>query len=114
MSAPVPRPPGPGVTRRILPGFGPALGPTGAMELLAWLTAADGEVATATSDWVLAAADRSIQLELLTGYKAAAAAMAPERANEIHSWAQRRWDCIAIGGSMLRVGHRDLLLLPEA
>ena len=93
-------------------GFGPALGPSAAESLRALLASDDGVPSSATSDWILGPADQTIQLELLVGYEAASVAMAPERADALTAWAQRRREWVVAGTSRLRIGHRDLLLLP--
>jgi hypothetical protein len=101
-----------GVHQRTDKGFGPALGPAAADALPALLATDDGKLTSATSDWSLGPADRAIQLELLAGYENAAISTAPGRAGEVVGWAQRRREQILAGASSLRVGHRDLLLLP--
>lgn len=94
-------------------GFGPALGPEATAALQRLLTPEPGELRLARSDWRLDADASTLQAELLRGYRAAAAAMAPEQAGEIDAWAERRARWIADGRSTLLVGHQDLLFLPQ-
>lgn len=95
-------------------GFGPALGPEATTALQHLLTPEPGELLLARSDWRLGPEASALQEELLRGYRAAAVAVAPERAGEIDAWAERRARRIAEGRSTLLVGHQDLLFLPGA
>jgi SAM-dependent methyltransferase len=89
-------------------GFGPALGPDAAPFLARLLPGA----ALAPSDWRLGPGDSLLQQELLEGYAAAAAVMAPEQEGAILAWCQERAACIRGGLSQLTIGHLDLLRLP--
>ena len=95
-------------------GFGPALGPNAVAVLRSLLAGVRGELLVDASDWALAAADRAIQAALLDSYAAAAGATAPEQRATTEAWQVRRRRLIAAGRSSLRVGHLDLLFLPEA
>ncbi len=94
-------------------GFGPALGPDAADTLRALLVRERGELLVDPSDWLLGENDREIQLALLDGYTTAAMLVSAERCREIEAWAVRRRQLIGEGCSQLRVGHLDLLFLPE-
>ena len=94
-------------------GFGPALGPAAATALRDRLLPLGGRLLLEPSDWQLGYADQAIQAALLDGYAAAARALAPEQADEIDGWVAQRHKHIRAGRSMHRVGHQDLLWLPE-
>jgi hypothetical protein len=94
-------------------GFGPAIGPGAARELQTKFGASDGAFMLDRSDWLLGPDDRTIQEALLCGYEAACVEVDPERSARLRAWADRRRALIATGRSCLRVGHRDLLLLPR-
>ena len=89
-------------------GFGPALGPDAAPALAALLPGAE----LAPSDWRLGPDDGRLQQELLEGYAAAAASMAPEQAAAFRGWREERAACIRSRRSALTIGHQDLLHLP--
>lgn len=94
-------------------GFGPALGPDAVAALRALLAGAGGELLVDSSDWVLGEGDREIQLAQLDGYATTATLMSPEQREETLAWVVRRRRAIDEGRSRLRVGHLDLLFLPE-
>ena len=94
-------------------GFGPALGPDAVSQLLARLDPSDGVVVTGASDWRIGPRDAAVQRALLAGYEAAAITMDSTRDDATDAWARRRTAIIEAGHSRLRVGHRDLLLLPR-
>ena len=94
-------------------GLGEALGPDALSELLVRLNPSDGVIVTGASDWLTGPRDVALQLALLAGYEATAIAMDPTRDEYSHTWARRRRAIIEAGHSRLRVGHRDLLLLPR-
>lgn len=94
-------------------GFGPALGPTAAAVLSELLAACDGELRAAPSPWRLEPQDAALQSTLVSGWAAAAAAVAPADAARIGAWRQRRLRWIAAHRSAIQVGHDDLLWLPR-
>ena len=94
-------------------GFGAALGPMAAGALADRLAGSGGRLRKGSSDWQLDAEDRAIQKALLEGYVAAALELAPEQTGEITDWAAQRRRHIAAGRSVHRVGHQDLLWLPD-
>ena len=89
-------------------GFGPALGPEAAHQAVHLLKGAGYAVMTADTAWRLGPGDAALQHALLSGYRGAAAAVAPDRAGDIAAWASRREALIAAGNSRLTVGHTDL------
>ena len=94
-------------------GFGAALGPAAIEALRRRLDGQPGRLMVAPSDWQLGYDDRAIQTALLDGYAAAARELAPDLAGEIADWAAQRQSHIDAGRSTHRVGHQDLLWLPE-
>lgn len=94
-------------------GFGPALGPTAAAALRERLAPLGGRLLVEPSDWQLGYDDRPIQEALVAGYAGAALELAPAEAAEIHGWAAQRRKHIAAGRSVHRVGHHDVLWLPD-
>jgi hypothetical protein len=94
-------------------GFGPALGPDGTDALRRCLEPHAGRLMQAHTPWRLGPEDRSIQEALLQGWAGAALETMPERAGKIEGWHARRLALLAGGLSSCRVGHLDLLWLPE-
>jgi hypothetical protein len=94
-------------------GFGPALGPHAVTALAERLQPLGGRLLVEPSDWQLGYDDRAIQQALLDGYVAAAGEMLPDQAAEIGDWAAQRRRQIDAGRSTHRVGHRDVLWLPD-
>jgi hypothetical protein len=94
-------------------GFGPALGPAATQALVDRLAPLGGSLELNPSDWQLGYEDRAIQGALLDGYVGAALEMAPGEAQEIRDWAAQRRKQIDAGRSIHRVGHQDLLWLPD-
>ena len=90
-------------------GFGPALGPGAAGAAEAAFEAHGYELRVATSDWVISANDRALQLALLDGWLGAALEIAPESKLALTSWHGRRRAHVLAGRSELRVGHVDLI-----
>jgi hypothetical protein len=84
-------------------GFGPALGPDGALAL-ARMLGCGAELAP--SYWRLGPDDRTMQRVLIEGY----VGVANDRA--LQAWAERRMAHVEAGRSALTVGHLDLLYLP--
>jgi hypothetical protein len=58
------------------------------------------------SDWVLEPRDRDIQLEIFSGW-AAAARQAGQALVDTVNWLARRREFVAAGQSSIRVGHID-------
>ena len=94
-------------------GFGPALGPAAVAALRERLQPLGGRLLVEPSDWRLGYADRAIQAALLDGYAQAATELDQTQASEVRDWATQRQKQIDAGRSEHRVGHQDLLWLPE-
>lgn len=88
-------------------GFGPALGPQAASAAATRLAASGFSVTTADSPWQISPPDARLQEALLAGIGAAAAEAGEEAAP---AWTARRR--AAVSGSLLVVGHLDLLARP--
>lgn len=100
-------------------GFGPALGPSAASAAAAAFAARGYRVLDALSPWRIAATDRTMLLAMIDGTAEAATQQTVSERNDgpidtIVRWAERRWAQVRDGGLALRIGHRDLLALPEA
>jgi SAM-dependent methyltransferase len=91
-------------------GFGPALGPDAARHLADRLAGTGGRLAIEQSDWQLGAGDRALLDALVAGWAAAASAVSPAAAPRVEAWRRARLaaPCVAA-----RVGHQDLLWLPD-
>ncbi len=89
-------------------GFGPALGPDAADRAAAHLAAAGYRIVRAGSDWILEAESAELQRQLIAGWAAAAAEIAPLEADAIAAWRRRRVTSVSEGRSRLTVGHEDL------
>mgnify|MGYP001040312419 CR=1 FL=1 len=94
-------------------GFGPALGPTAVSALRDRLQPLGGRLLVEPSDWQLRYEDQEMQKALLDGYMQTALEIAPDQAGEIRSWALQRRQQIDADRSTLRVGHEDVLWLPD-
>ena len=93
-------------------GFGPALGPAAAARAVELFEQCGYHVETAHSDWRLGSQDEQLQRALIEGYVGAAMEVAPEQADVLGGWAERRNERVASGGSTLVVGHTDLVAWP--
>jgi len=94
-------------------GFGPALGPGAVAALIERLGPLGGRLLVEPSDWRLGYGDQAIQTALLEGYVQAALELAPDQAGEIGDWQVQRQKRIQAGRSEHRVGHLDVLWLPD-
>jgi hypothetical protein len=95
-------------------GFGPALGPTAAEAAIKRFERVGYSVVHGQSDWMFAPHDRDIQLELLSGWAAAARDIGDVPLPDVIGWLTRRRDLVAAGHSSIRVGHVDLFAQPIA
>lgn len=95
-------------------GFGPALGPTAAVEAIARFETLRYAVVHGKSDWTFGRLDCEIQADLLAGWAAAAHEVGDLTLAEINAWLTRRRDQIASGRSSIRVGHIDFFARPPA
>ena len=89
-------------------GFGPALGPDAGARASAMLSAAGYVTRQQPSDWKLLPSASDLQRELVKGWAAAAAEVAPDRQAAIASWQARRLSHIEAGRSRIVVGHTDV------
>ena len=64
--------------------------------------------------WSHGPKDAEIQIEVLTGWAAAARQMGDIQMGDIINWLARRRDHIAAGRSSMRVGHVDFFARPIA
>lgn len=94
-------------------GFGRALGPDAAAVSVRRLSAAGYDVTSASSDWVLGAADAGLQRPLLEGWAEASAQMARRERPRVHAWLARRLAHLDAGASELIVGHQDVAGWPR-
>jgi len=88
-------------------GFGPALGPDAARAAVARFEHVGYSVVHGAADWLFGPRDREIQLEMLTGWAAAAREIGGVAPTEIIAWLTRRREIVASGRSTIRVGHVD-------
>jgi hypothetical protein len=93
-------------------GFGPALGPAAAPQVVERFTHFGCAVVQGRSDWVLAPDDRAIQEALLASFAEVARLTADLSHGQIESWLARRRAHLAAGRSRLRIGHVDVLARP--
>ena len=94
-------------------GFGAALGGRAVPALRTLLADARGELLVEASDWDLSEDDRPLQAAMVDGYAKAATQIDSAQEAADMAWAIRRHRHIAAGRSRLRVGHLDLLFLPQ-
>lgn len=94
-------------------GFGPALGPSGAVAAITRFEALGYSVLQGNSDWVIGTADQAIQIELLDGWAGAAREMKSLPSREIDDWLTRRKAVVDRRASTMRVGHVDFLATPS-
>lgn len=92
-------------------GFGPAVGPDAVR--VAEAAFAGWETLVSTSDWQLGPGTEALQRELVTGWAAAARAIAPDEADRIDAWRSRRVAHIDAGHSRIIVGHQDFAAWDE-
>jgi hypothetical protein len=93
-------------------GFGPALGPEAAKKAVEQFERVGYAVVQGPSDWMFAPADREIQIEILSGWAAAAREIGDVPLPEVLGWLTRRRDIVAAGRSSIRVGHVDFFATP--
>jgi SAM-dependent methyltransferase len=94
-------------------GFGPALGPSAALEFQRMLERLDYQVELRPSPWQLEPEQLTLQMMLLEGWIAAVREIAPDATDGLDQWAAQRRGLIESGHSRLTVGHWDLLALPR-
>lgn len=95
-------------------GLGAALGPQATPEAATRFRNAGYRVWTEASPWHLDAGSLPLADPLIAGWVNAAAEIFPEHAGTLRDWGARRLEALRSGRTGLRVGHRDLLALPDA
>ncbi len=93
-------------------GFGAALGPEAAAVAVERYRRLDYTVVQGRSDWLLQLLHREMQLEVLSGWAAAARDMGQMSLPEMTAWLTRRRDLVTAGRSSIRVGHIDFFARP--
>ena len=93
-------------------GFGPALGPAAAQAAIERFERVGYAVVQGASDWVFGPQDREIQIEILSGWAAAAREIGDLPLPDVIGWLTRRRDLVAAGRSSIRVGHVDFFARP--
>lgn len=94
-------------------GLGSALGPQATDRLARFLEARGYRVWTAASPWRLGSDSAPLAEQLIAGWVQAASEQDPSRAGPYRDWGARRLADLVSGRTTIRVGHRDLLALPE-
>jgi hypothetical protein len=90
-------------------GFGPALGPSAALEFQRMLERLDYQVELRPSPWRLEPEQLTLQMMLLEGWIVAVREIAPDSTDWLDQWAAQRRGLIEQSNSRLTVGHWDLL-----
>jgi len=93
-------------------GFGPALGPDAAGTAPERFKAVGYTVTQGASDWVFGPKDTAIQIEVLTGWAAAARDVGAVTIDDVIAWLGRRRGHVMAGRSSMRVGHVDFFATP--
>jgi SAM-dependent methyltransferase len=93
-------------------GFGPALGPSAALDAVERFHEIGYAVVQGVSDWVFGPEDREIQTEVLSGWASAVRELDELTLPDIVDWLARRRDLVAAGRATMRVGHVDLFAHP--
>lgn len=94
-------------------GLGPALGPAAARTAEALFRARGYRTRLVPSPWTIGPGEADLARALIDGWAAAAAEQRPARVGEVRAWAERRRKTVAASALTLRVGHQDLLALPD-
>ncbi|HEX6995971.1 MAG TPA: class I SAM-dependent methyltransferase [Gammaproteobacteria bacterium] len=89
-------------------GFGPALGPDAATKVVEAFAAHGYALRIESTDWRLGPDTLEMQRELLAGWHAAAAEIAPDERPTLDAWLARRLEHVEHGRSRLVVGHIDV------
>ncbi len=92
---------------------GPAAGPDAVRVGERCFAEVGYEVRTASSDWVLGAADSELQRRLIEGWAEAAIEMVPDDRSGIEDWHSRRLGHLDAGRSCVVVGHVDVAAWPS-
>ncbi len=95
-------------------GLGSALGPRATQRLVHFLDARGYRVRTAASPWILATGSAPLAEHLIDGWVQAASEQNPARSDQYRDWGTRRLSDLMSGLTEIRVGHMDLVALPES
>jgi len=98
--------------RRRERGPGSALGAEAASQAIQRFERVGYNVAQGHSDWVFAPTDREMQVEVLSGWAAAARDTGDIPLSDIIAWLKRRRELVTAGRSSIRIGHVDFFALP--
>jgi hypothetical protein len=93
-------------------GFGAALGPDAAERAIEHFKRVGYSEIHGVADWLFGPDDREIQLEILSGWAAAAREIGTIALPEIIGWLTRRRDLVTAGRSTIRIGHIDFFARP--
>ena len=94
-------------------GFGPSVGRHAEAAFRAGFTAHGFTVTSAASQWRIPPGAARMLTALVHGHATAAARWMPTARGAIAAWQKMRLRQIAVGRLAMRVGHRDLLALPQ-
>ena len=94
-------------------GFGPALGTAAASATLTALAARDFATAAAPTDWRVPRTALRTQRALIDGAADTACSAHPARQRAIDVWREARLRQAIRGRLAIRIGHRDILALPQ-
>jgi hypothetical protein len=93
-------------------GFGPALGPDAANVAIRRFEKLGYSISQGTSDWVVRADGRDMQMDILAAWASAARSLGTLPLADIAAWLTRRRDAVTAGRSSIRVGHVDFFASP--
>jgi hypothetical protein len=94
-------------------GFGRALGPAAPAVAMRLLAARGFRVLSAPSDWIIPSRALAMVHALISGTAAAARMALPARRAAIAAWEDARHHQSIVSRVAIRIGHRDILALPE-
>jgi hypothetical protein len=93
-------------------GFGPALGPAAANDVVTHFQSHGYSLVHGNSDWLIGSDDFEMQSEILLGWASAAVDTGMLPVADADAWLTRRRDAVAAGLSSIRVGHVDVFAAP--
>ncbi len=94
-------------------GLGAALGPSASAQLADGLRAVNYFVWIEPSAWDIGCESPGLARMLVDGWVAAASEQDPAHESDFRAWGERRCRDLLSGHSRVRVGHQDLLALPD-
>ncbi|HMD34892.1 MAG TPA: hypothetical protein VKH42_07985 [Vicinamibacterales bacterium] len=89
-------------------GFGAAAGPDAVARTIGAFNSLGYDVCHEPSDWILTPEMEALQRQLIDGWAAASAEIAPSEASTIADWRARRQFHVSAGRSTIIVGHVDI------